>query len=100
MNTVLHREGDDFAIVTSADSEEMFRRQFAQAVAQVIDRDDLEFELHGWMEPAIELVCKYRGYKAQVVEKRTLLAGQIEPDAAVVVVGRVAMDESLAESVA
>jgi hypothetical protein len=94
MQTVLHKDGDDFAIVTSAENEQLFRQQFAQAVAGAIDRDDLEFQLNGWMGPAIELICKYRGYKAQVIEKRTLVAGQIDPDSAIAAVGRAAYDAS------
>lgn len=57
---------------------------------------DWPFLLDGWLAQASEIICKYRGYKSVVVERRTLLAGVLDPDAAVAMAGR----KELAEPVA
>ena len=92
MGTVLHREGDNFAIVTDAETEPQFREQFAGAVSELIEAEtyaeDWSFAIAGWVAPATEIACKYRGYKSDVTEKRTIIAGSIDPDAAVVSFGR------------
>lgn len=90
MSTVLHKDGEQFAIVTSAESEEEFRLQFALALQDMITSGKYEgewaYHLNGWMEPATEVSCKYRGYKSSVIERRTLIAGVLDPDAAVMTI--------------
>jgi hypothetical protein len=90
MKTVLHKDNDRFAIVTTAESEDEFRGQFAAALTEMIDADtysgDWAFHIAGWLEPAGEIVCKFRGYKSQVVERRTIIAGVLDPDAAILTV--------------
>ncbi len=88
MQTVLHRNGDQYAIVTVATTEDEFRTQFVAALnAAAVDStggedpEAREAMMNGWLQPAIEVFCKYRGYKAEVVERRTLIAGHIDPDA-------------------
>jgi hypothetical protein len=93
VGTVLHREGDNFAIVTDAENEPAFREQFSGAISKMIedgtyDAEEWEFSLARWLAPATEISCKYRGYKSDVVEKRTIIAGSIDPDAAVISFGR------------
>jgi hypothetical protein len=100
METVLHKDGDQFAIITTAETEEEFRAQFVQALNDLIEDGrydgDWRFQLEGWFGPAFEISCKYRGYKASVVERRTLIAGHIDPDAPLLAVGRsVSSDEAL-----
>lgn len=88
MQTILHRSGDQFAIVTVAETEDEFRTQFVASLnAAAIestggsDPEERELMINGWFKPAIEVICKMRGYKAEVVERRTLVAGHIDPDA-------------------
>lgn len=97
MQTVLHKDGDHYAIVTSAENEQQFREQFASALTEIIDgfRPDesmvgtnLAFEIEAWTKPAYEIVCKLRGYKSDVIEQRTLIAGYLDPDAPFVTVNK------------
>lgn len=92
MKTVLHKQGDQFAIVTTAENEDEFRSQFTEALAEMIEDGvhdgDWKFQLEGWLAPATEIICKHRGYKAAVTERRTMIAGDIDPDAAVISIGR------------
>lgn len=93
MNTVLHKdENSNFAIVTTSETEEEFRGQFAAALDEMIVANTYEgdwpFHLNGWLEQATEIICKYRGYKSQVIERKTIIAGALDPDAAVVAIGR------------
>lgn len=91
MNTVLHKNDEQFAIVTTASTEEEFRAQFSAAFEELIDSGaydgDWRFQLEGWMAPATEIICKLRGYKSQVIERRTIIAGVIDPDVAVIEIG-------------
>lgn len=92
MSTVLHKDETGFAIVTSAVDEDEFRAEFSQALASLIESgeypSDWRHHLEGWLAPASEIVCKLRGYKAQVQERRTIIAGHLDPDEAVAEVGR------------
>lgn len=92
MNTVLHKDdNNNFAIVTTAETEEEFRGQFAAALNEMIEaktyEGDWPFHLNGWIEQATEITCKFRGYKSAVVERRTIIAGVLDPDAAVLTIG-------------
>lgn len=90
--TVLHKDGDDFAIVTTAENESEFVQQFADALAELIETGEYDgdwpFQIRGWFSPASEVVSKYRGYKANVIERRTLIAGHLDPTTPLVVAGR------------
>lgn len=92
MNTTLHKEDNHFAVVTDAADEAEFRGEFVAAISQMIEEGiydgDWSFNLDGWMEQAAEITCKLRGYKAQVVERRVIIAGVLDPDAAVMAVAR------------
>lgn len=89
MQTVLHKDGENYAIVTTAENEQDFRTQFAQALSGVIaGATDLAFEIEAWTKPAYEIVCKLRGYKSDVIEQRTLIAGHLDPDAPFVTVNK------------
>lgn len=96
MSTVLHKDSHDFAIVTTAEDERSFREQFAMALSQIIEDGkydgDWYFQLEGWLAPAAEIFCRFRGYKAAVVERRTIVAGVLDPDEAVVAIGRAHAD--------
>ena len=105
--TVLHKDGDHFAIVTTAEDESLFLQQFTEAISGLIDAGDYNgdwaFQLHGWIGPAFEIMSKHRGYKANVVERRTLIAGHLDPDAQVIMAGRsvaAEAEEVLAEETA
>lgn len=92
MNTVLHKDSsNNFAIVTTAESEEEFRGQMSAALNEMIEAKtydgDWPFHLNGWIEQATEIICKFRKYQSKVVERRTIIAGVLDPDAAVLTVG-------------
>jgi hypothetical protein len=60
-------------ISTNAMTEEMFLREVeGQLRARVQSVGELEA---GWLLPVCEIVCKLRGYKANVGEHRVLVAG-------------------------
>lgn len=84
------------AISTDAGSEDAFVREFASVIgdefedvqtgdnpeAQTGDgqRDKLIGVLRVALPLAIEIVCKLRGYKSQVSERRVLIAGEFVPE--------------------
>lgn len=92
METVLHRDGDQFALVTSAASEDQFRSQLVEALDTMIEEGrydgDWTFNLEAWLALSFEIILKYRGYKANVIEQRTLIAGHVDPDVPIISVGR------------
>lgn len=102
--TVLHKDAERFAIVTTAENESAFRQQFSEALADLIDTDhypgDWQYQIDGWMKPAFEIIAKMRGYKADVVEQRTLIAGTLPPNAQIISAGRPSIAEEAQEFLA
>lgn len=102
MQTTLHREGDEFAIVTTAETEDEFRSQFVRALNQVIIdgeyASDEVFVMEEWVKHFSEIICRYRGYKSQVVERKTITAGHIAPDAEQVAISRSLLTEATADN--
>lgn len=80
-----HREGDKFAISTNTENERDFLDGAAAALAELIASAD---ELSRWLPLIVDVSCKLRGYKADVIEKRLIVAGAWLPaDTASVVAG-------------
>ncbi len=87
----LHREGDKFAISTNAESERDFVDGTAAALSELIPSAE---ELSRWLPLVVDIAARMRGYKADVVEKRVIIAGAWLPSdtASVVANGTVADD--------
>lgn len=80
-----HHDGDRFAISTTADTERDFLDGVAVALSQLSASAE---ELALWLPLVVDVACKLRGYKADVVEKRQIVAGAWLPsDTAAVVAG-------------
>ena len=75
----LFKDGDNMAIRTDCQSEDQFMNEFSHLLSGLIDegsyQGDWEFQLSIWLPQCIEICCKYRGYKADVEERRVLVAG-------------------------
>lgn len=75
----LYKDGDDMVIVTDAQTEGGFLNEFAELLAAMIENgtfdSDWEFQLRFWLPSVVDICCKYRGYKTDVLEKRVLCAG-------------------------
>lgn len=72
-----HNDGAQRAISTNAPSEEAFLREVEVVLAQRVQSSG-ELE-RGWIKPIVDIVCKLRGYKADVTEHRVIVAGEWIP---------------------
>lgn len=82
----LHREGSQFAISTNADNERDFIDGASHAIGRLLSESlDMEQIAH-WLPLVVDVACKLRGYKADVIEKRLIVAGAWLPSDAVAVV--------------
>lgn len=79
----LFKDGHAMAIQTDATNEKDFRDQFADTLAELIEKEiyknDWQFQLRFWLGSFVEISCKLRGYKAEVREIHLLTAGTINP---------------------
>jgi hypothetical protein len=86
------KNGDALAIRTDAQTENEFFDGLADAIQQMSNgemKNDLEYHLRFWLPQAFEILCKLRGYKADVQEKRILMAGaRFVPELPALRVGR------------
>ncbi len=86
----LFKDGDNMAIRTDCEDESDFTEKFVKLLSDLIESDiesggapngfyssDWEFQLGFWLPQFVELCCKYRGYKAEVQEKKILVAGDL-----------------------
>lgn len=87
-----HREGDKFAISTNTETERDFLDGAAAALAGLIPTAD---DLSRWLPLIVDIGAKMRGYKADVIEKRLIVAGAWLPadTASVVADGAVHTDK-------
>lgn len=71
-----------YAISTKAENEQEFVAELASKIALLMPQRELwNQRLREWLPLAVDIVCKYRGYKAESVrERRELLAGDLVPD--------------------
>jgi len=78
MSTQLYKEGDHMGVTTDALTEEQFSHEFCEALASALPKyeGDEEFQLFWWLPCYANIVSKYRGYKAEVIERRVLIAGE------------------------
>lgn len=85
-----HKNGDGMAVVTTAPDEDTFVEHFCEALSDLIEAGkydgDWQFQLRYWLRNFADLVAAYRGYKVDVIERRTLIAGRIDPGARVLTV--------------
>lgn len=81
----LHREGDKFAISTNTETERDFLDGAAAALSELIPNSE---EMSRWLPLVVDISARMRGYKADVIEKRLIVAGAWLPaDTASVVAG-------------
>lgn len=86
MTTKFYKNGDSMSIGTDAKDEDTFLDDCCRVLSALIDNGahggDWEFQFTYWLPQIVELCCKYRGYKSDVTEQRTLFAGSyVPPDA-------------------
>lgn len=87
-----HHEGDKFAISTNTDTERDFLDGVASALAELKPGAE---ELARWLPLVVDISAKHRGYKADVVERRLLVAGAWLPsDTASIVAGSRVTEEA------
>lgn len=71
-------ESRRFAVASKATTEQEFVTEFAQAIAKA-PTSDWETRIRELLPLAVDMCCKYRGYKAETVqERRELVAGDLE----------------------
>lgn len=71
-------ENRRFAICSKAETEKEFCAEAAEAIAGVENREWV-LRLRELLPLVADIVCKYRGYKAETVqERRELVAGDLE----------------------
>lgn len=88
-----HREGDKFAISTNTESERDFLDGAAAALAELIPSAE---ELSRWLPLVVDISAKMRGYKADVIEKRLIVAGAWLPaDTASIVAGGAVLSDKV-----
>lgn len=84
MATILYKDGDTMAVSTEADDEDQFHAEFCELLSDMINRNifdgDWEFQLRFWLPQYVDICCKLRGYKSNVLEKRKIIAGQFTPN--------------------
>lgn len=88
----LHKDGDQVAISTNVESERDFLDGAASALAG-LDADAAE--LAKWLPLVVDIACKMRGYKADVTEKRVIIAGAWLPNDHAAIVGTAKVDKEL-----
>ena len=75
----LYKDGDKMAISTDAKNERQFLDEMSFAIEGFIDdgcyKGDYYFQFSYWLPLVVEICCKYRGYKANIEERRVLVAG-------------------------
>jgi hypothetical protein len=78
----LFKNGDTMGIMTDCTDESDFTEDFSTALSELISanayQDDWEFQFRFWLPQYVDICCKMRGYKNNVVEKRLLSAGTCE----------------------
>ena len=80
-----HRDGDKFAISTNTETERDFLDGASAALAELLPPAE---DLARWLPLIVDISAKMRGYKAEVIEKRLIVAGAWLPaDTASVVAG-------------
>jgi hypothetical protein len=85
----LYKDGDTMAIVTDAISEDEFLDQLGQAWHTLIENKYFEhdwyFQFSYWLPQVVDICCKYRGYKNNVLQRQLLCAGSVFPDEKILV---------------
>lgn len=88
----LHRDGDQFAVSTNTDNE----RDFIDGASSALAGLDCDAnELSKWLPLLVDVACKLRGYKADVVEKRVIIAGAWLPNDHASIVGAANVNKEL-----
>lgn len=88
-----HRDGDNFAISTNTDTERDFLDGASAALSEL--KPDAE-DLARWLPLIVDISAKLRGYKAEVIEKRLIIAGAWLPaDTAAIVAGGTVMGDKV-----
>lgn len=91
-----HKDGDKFAISTNTESERDFWDGAAAAMSELIPTAD---ELSRWLPLIVDISAKMRGYKADVIEKRLIVAGAWLPaDTASIVAGGTVLPDKVVSS--
>lgn len=80
----LHRDGDKFAVSTNADTERDFLDGAAAALADLVASAE---DMARWLPLVVDVAAKLRGYKADVIERRLIVAGAWLPSDVASVVG-------------
>lgn len=79
----LYKDSDRFGIKTSCSDAPEFLTSTSELLAQMIESGkydgDWEFVLRGWLPQLVEVACKLKGYRADVVEQKLIIAGTGEP---------------------
>lgn len=79
MTTTLYKTGDNLAVSTEATDEPTFRREFTELLANMIEKGmydgDWVIHLENWLGCYTDICCKLRGYKADVLAIRKIVAG-------------------------
>ena len=70
--TQIFQLGEDISVVTDASEE----RDFLDGLAEAIGGLKNGTPLRPILEASVDIVCKYRGYKTGVMERRMLAAGR------------------------
>lgn len=93
----LHRDGEKFAISTNAETERDFLDGVAAALAEVIPPAE---ELARWLPLVVDVAAKMRGYKADVIERRVIIAGAWLPSdtTSVVANGTITTEQVIGQS--
>jgi hypothetical protein len=82
--TKLYKNGDQMGISTDAVDESQFMGQITTLLAEMVEaktyEGDWEFQLGYWLPNIVDICCKMRGYKVDVLEKRWICAGSYSPD--------------------
>ncbi len=89
-STRFYKDGDNMAIVTTAEDEREFINQVSDAFAGLIEskrfESDWDLQLKSWLPQVIDIACKMRGYKADVEEKKMIIAGSFTETASHLVI--------------
>lgn len=71
--------GDGMGIETNIDDEGAFTQEFSAVLAEVVEsgrfNGDWEFQISNWLNYYNEILCKLRGYKAEVQTETVMRAG-------------------------
>jgi hypothetical protein len=80
----LYKDGDTMSIVADCLNEDQFVDEFAELLSSAIENGsydcDWEFQLCRWLRQFSDIVCSYRGYKADVDKKTVIVAGSRNPN--------------------